>query len=72
MKFRMFTDWYTGNKIAVNVEIVTGIEALDGEKPGTLIALAERVVDPAVRKWSSVRVEEDFDTVLARLNTIAE
>lgn len=68
MKYRMFTDWYNWNKIAVNIDHVICIEEISGETPGTIITLAEKIKDG----FSIFRVREDFGTVLSRLNTIAE
>lgn len=68
MKYRMFTNWYNGNKFAFNIDYVICIEEISGEAPGTIITLAKKMEDG----FSIFRVREDFDTVLSRLNIIAE
>ena len=68
MKYRMFTNWYNGNKLAFNIDCVICIEEISGETPGTIITLSKKTADG----FSIFRVREDFDTVLSRLNIIAE
>ena len=62
MKFRMFTDAVTKRKVAVNVDRVADIVEV-GDGTTDIWFATERLV---------VNVAEDFDTVLARLNTVAE
>ena len=62
MKFRMFTDFESGEKIALDVDSVSRIE--EEKSGGTWITLKD--LD------ALVRVQEDFDTVFSRLNTVAE
>lgn len=61
MNFRVFTGYVDGEKFAVNVRFVTGVRV---EKIGGATILFSTL--------ESVRVKEDFDTVVSRLNTIAE
>lgn len=68
MKFRMFTDAVRkGKKIAVNVDRVRLIQVADAEAGTTEIWMDGHGGDAIV-----IEVVEDFDTVLARLNAIAE
>lgn len=68
MKFRMFTDAVRkGVKIGVNVDRVRLVQTADAEAGTTEIWMDGRLGDTIV-----LEVAEDFDTVLARLNTIAE
>ena len=68
MKFRIFTDAVRkGKKIAVNVDRVRLIQVADAEAGTTEIWMDGHSGDTIV-----VEVGEDFDTVLALLNTIAE
>ena len=60
MKFRMFTAVKSGKRIAVNVDRVKAIEEIDG------------CVVIYVGETERVEVAEDFDTVFARLNTVAD
>lgn len=62
MKFRMFTDAVTQNKVAVNVDHVIDIVALGNGKTYIWFDV----------KGQALTVAEDFDTVFSRLNTIAE
>lgn len=62
MKFRIFTDAVTKRKIAVNVDRVVDMVELGD---GTTDIWFET-------KGLIVNVAEDFDTVFARLNTVAE
>ena len=61
MKFRMFTENYSGCKVAVNVDKVVQVEDCGGKY--TVIDLDNK---------RSVLVKEDFDTVFSRLNTVAD
>ena len=61
MKFRMFTR-DNGVKIAINIDRVIGIVDKGGV---TAISLSDN-------EDEYLTVKEDFDTVLSRLNTIAE
>ena len=78
MKFRMFTDEMSDEKVAVNVDHVRMIEVFDTETKSTRIILTgnELIRDDAFPEAKDYQmnliVKEDFDTVLARLNTIAE
>ena len=68
MKFRMFTDAVRkGKKIAVNIDRVRFIQVADAEAGTTEIWMDGHGGDAIV-----LEVGEDFDTVLSRLNTIAE
>lgn len=68
MKFRMFTDAVRkGVKIGVNVDRVRFVQTADAEAGTTEIWMDGHKGDTIV-----LEVGEDFDTVLARLNTIAE
>ena len=68
MKFRMFTDAVRkGKKIAVNIDRVRFIQVADAEAGTTEIWMDGHSGDAIV-----LEVGEDFDTVLSRLNTIAE
>ena len=68
VKFRMFTDAVRkGKKIAVNVDRVWLIQVADAEAGTTEIWIDGHGGGAIV-----VEAGEDFDTVLARLNTIAE
>ena len=68
MKFRMFTDAVRkGKKIAVNIDRVRFIQVADAEAWTTEIWMDGHSGDVIV-----LEVGEDFDTVLSRLNTIAE
>ena len=68
MKFRMFTDAVRkGVKIGVNVDRVWFVQTADAEAGTTEIWMGGHNGDTIV-----LEVEEDFDTVLARLNTISE
>lgn len=74
MKFRMFTDAVRkGVKIGVNVDEVERIETADKDAGTTYIIFKRKTYgeenDPG---FGCLEVGEDFDTVLARLNTIAE
>lgn len=68
MKFRMFTDKVSGLKVAVNVENVIEVDQNDD---GSSTIWYDRF-EGSVIKGQSIEVREDFDTVLSRLNTIAE
>ena len=59
MKFRMFTDAKTGQKIAVNVDQVAWIQECS---QGCEIWI----------RYQVLVVSETYDTVFSRLNTIAE
>lgn len=61
MNFRVFTAFANGEKLAVNVRFVAGVRV--DNNGGTAILLSTR---------ATVCVKEDFDTVVSRLNTIAE
>lgn len=61
MKFRMFTENYSGCKVAVNVDKVVQVEDCGGKC--TAIHMDGK---------RSVLVKEDFDTVFSRLNTVAD
>ena len=63
MNFRMFTYAASGLKVAVRTDAVEYIEEADKESRTTYISIGES---------RGIEVAEDFDTVLARLNTIAE
>lgn len=68
MQFRYFTDaTRKGVKIAVNVNRVRFIQTADAEAGTTEIWMDGHKGDTIV-----LEVGEDFDTVLSRLNTIAE
>ena len=68
MKFRMFTDAVRkGKKIAVDVDRVRLIQVAD-----PLAGTTEIWLDGHSGADDVIEVGEDFDTVLARLNTIAE
>lgn len=73
MQFVMFTDYETGKKIGINRQFVVDFGEL--ENGGTWIILspfvgnAYEVLEP---NEGVVKVKEDFDTVLSRLDTIAE
>ena len=68
MKFRKFTDAVRkGVKIGVNVDRVRFVQTADAESGTTEIWMDGHKGDTIV-----LEVEEDFNTVLARLNTIAK
>ena len=68
MKFRMFTDaMRKGRKIAVNIDRVRLVQEEDHDEGTTAIWLDDHRGDTIV-----IEVAEDFNTVLSRLNTIAE
>ena len=73
MKFRMFTDVIRNRKIAINVDRVVRIEPAC-ESAGTTYIILDQMEDDGDgdRFHTTVEVGEDFDTVLSRLNTIAE
>lgn len=64
MKFRMMTDAVTGKKIAVNIDWVRHVQERDNS---TEVWMGGHGQDVIV-----IEVKEDFDTVLSRLNVIAE
>lgn len=62
MKFRVFTCAATDKKVAVNVESVLDVRELPNGTTDIWFTTKGRVLN----------VAEDFDTVVSRLNTIAE
>lgn len=77
MKFRVFTNAANGCKVAVNIDSVKYIEVADENAKTTFIYITgfslsyydklDAGMVPVV-----IEVEEDFDVVFSRLNTIAE
>lgn len=77
MKFRVFTNAANGRKVAVNIDSVKYIDASDENAKTTYIyldgyTLAYDDVPDAQTVPVVIEVEEDFDVVFSRLNTIAE
>jgi len=61
MKFRMLTEYYSGCKVAVNVDKVVQVDDCNGKY--TVVHMGYK---------QSIPVREDFDTVFSRLNTVAD
>lgn len=72
MKFRMFTDAISGEKIAVNVDKVLWIGVACKTANTTYIHLDYCFEDGGEKLESVIEVSESFDIVFSRLNTIAE
>lgn len=74
MKFRVFTNAENGRKVAVNVDHVKFVDEIADNK--TIIYLTEFKVADIVCDGEEMPnvlvVNEDFHTVISRLNTIAE
>lgn len=64
MKFRMFTDYITGEKVAINVDRVMRVV----EKG----QLSEITIAADAARDTFVCVAESFDVVFSRLNTVAD
>lgn len=64
MKFRMFTDYISGEKIAVNVDRV--MKVVEKEKCSEITIAAD------AGRAAFVCVEESFAVVFSRLNTVAD
>lgn len=77
MKFRVFTNAANGRKVAVNIDSVKYIEVADENAKTTYIfidslTLAYDDAPDSQMVPVVIEVEEDFDVVFSRLNTIAE
>lgn len=72
MKFRMFTEAISGEKIAVNVDRVSRIGVACKKANTTYIYFDHYYTDDEGTVETVVEVSEPFDIVFTRLNTIAE
>lgn len=69
MKFRMFTDYISGEKVAINVDRVMKVV----EKRGcSEITIAGDTIAADAGRAAFVCVEESFAVVFSRLNTVAD
>ena len=73
MKFRMFTEMLSGEKIAVNVDKVSRIGVASKTANTTYIYFDYQIGDgEGSTVEACIEVSEPFDIVFSRLNTIAE
>ena len=72
MKFRMFTEAISGEKIAVNIDHVSRIGVACRTAKTTYIYFDYQLKDEEATMEAVVEVSEPFDIVFSRLNTIAE